>query len=69
MRADLKFNPNRFNGLYGAATAAEMAGKNEKASGYYAQLVKSLRGIKLRPPGAGQSQSTTGRRNRRPSFV
>ena len=27
---DLKFNPNRFNGLYGAASAAEKAGKNRK---------------------------------------
>jgi tetratricopeptide (TPR) repeat protein len=38
--ADLKFNPNRFNGLYGAARAAEMAGKGEKSSTYYARLVK-----------------------------
>ncbi len=41
---DLKFNPNRFNGLYGAASAAEMAGKNEKATTYYAQLVKICAG-------------------------
>jgi uncharacterized protein HemY len=38
--ADLKFNPNRFNGLYGAARAAEMAGKTQKSNTYYAQLVK-----------------------------
>ena len=38
--ADLKFYPNRFNGLYGAARAAEMAGKSEKSNGYYARLVK-----------------------------
>ncbi len=38
--ADLKFNPNRFNGLYGAARAAEMAGKTDKSNAYYAQLVK-----------------------------
>src|SRR3989442_181726 len=37
---DLKFNPNRFDGLYGAARAAEMAGKSKEASTYYAQLVK-----------------------------
>jgi tetratricopeptide (TPR) repeat protein len=37
---DLKFYPNRFNGLYGAARAAEMAGKTEKANTYYAQVVK-----------------------------
>jgi hypothetical protein len=41
---DLKFNPNRFNGLYGAANAAEQAGKNEKAAAYYALLVKSCDG-------------------------
>ncbi len=38
--ADLKFNPNRFNGLYGAARAAEMAGKTQKSNTYYARLVK-----------------------------
>src|SRR5713226_9019357 len=37
---DLKFNPNRFNGLYGAARAAEIAGKTEKANTYYAQVLK-----------------------------
>lgn len=41
---DLKFNPNRFNGLYGAGKAAEMAGKNEKASAYFAQLVRICAG-------------------------
>jgi tetratricopeptide (TPR) repeat protein len=38
--ADLETNPNRFNGLYGAARAAEMASQSDKANGYYAQLVK-----------------------------
>ena len=41
---DLKFNPNRFNGLYGAAHAAEMAGKTEQANTYYAQLLKGCNG-------------------------
>ena len=41
---DLKFNPNRFNGVYGAAHAAELAGKSEKAASYYAQLVKTCDG-------------------------
>jgi tetratricopeptide (TPR) repeat protein len=41
---DLKFNPNRFNGLYGAAQAAEAAGKQEQASQYYATLVKVCAG-------------------------
>jgi tetratricopeptide (TPR) repeat protein len=40
----LKFDPNRFNGLSGAARAAEMAGEAEKAKNYYAQLVKVCEG-------------------------
>ncbi len=47
---DLKFNPNRFNGLYGAARAAEMAGKNDKAGTYYAQLVKVCDGSSSHRP-------------------
>ena len=41
---DLKFNPNRFNGLYGAAQAAELAGKQAKAAQYYAELVRVCAG-------------------------
>jgi len=41
---DLKFNPNRFNGLYGAAQAAEAAGKQEKAAQYYEELVRVCAG-------------------------
>ena len=36
----LKYNPNRFNAIYGAAQAAELAQHQERANGYYAQLVK-----------------------------
>jgi tetratricopeptide (TPR) repeat protein len=39
-QTDLKFNPNRFDGLAGAARAAEAAGKPTEASDYYAQLLK-----------------------------
>ncbi|HEY3971846.1 MAG TPA: hypothetical protein VGM18_02515 [Candidatus Sulfotelmatobacter sp.] len=39
-QTDLKFNPNRFNGLYGAARAAEGAGKPNDANEYYALLLK-----------------------------
>ena len=43
-QTDLKFNPNRFNGLYGAARAAEAAGQSQKANEYYAQLLKVCEG-------------------------
>jgi tetratricopeptide (TPR) repeat protein len=39
-QTDLKLNPNRFNGLYGAARAAEAAGKQSDAAEYYALLLK-----------------------------
>jgi tetratricopeptide (TPR) repeat protein len=37
--ASLHFNPNRFNALYGAARAAELAGMPGKAALYYRQLL------------------------------
>jgi tetratricopeptide (TPR) repeat protein len=37
----LKSDPNRFNGLYGAARAAELARQPQKASLYYAHLLKN----------------------------
>src|SRR6478736_2855312 len=40
----LKTDPNRFNGLYGAARAAEKAQQKQKAAGYYAQLVRNCQG-------------------------
>jgi len=43
-RTDLKFNPNRFNGLAGAARAAEAAGRQGDANEYYALLLKSCEG-------------------------
>jgi hypothetical protein len=41
---DLRFSPNRFDGLYGAAQAAEASGRTEKAGEYYVQLVKTCEG-------------------------
>lgn len=41
----LKTDPNRFNGLYGAAQAAEMSGAKQQASAYYAQLLKNCEGV------------------------
>ena len=43
-QADLKSSPGRFNGLYGAARAAEAAGKQSDANGYYALLIKNCEG-------------------------
>lgn len=40
----LKTDPNRFNGLYGAAQAAEAIQQKDKASGYYTQLLKNCQG-------------------------
>jgi hypothetical protein len=43
-QADLKFSPGRFNGLSGAARAAEAAGKQSDANEYYALLLKNCEG-------------------------
>lgn len=40
----LKNDPGRFDSLYGAAQAAENAGKRDKANEYYAHLVKNCAG-------------------------
>lgn len=40
----LKADPNRFNGLYGAAHAAEQSNQPEKAVAYYTQLLKNCEG-------------------------
>jgi predicted Zn-dependent protease len=38
----LRETPNRLNGLYGAARAAELSGNSEKARALYAQLLQNL---------------------------
>jgi len=45
----LKTDPNRFNGLYGAARAAELAHEPEKARTFYAQLIKNCGDSTERP--------------------
>ncbi len=40
----LRLSPNRLNGLYGAAQAAEAAGEKAEAAKYYAELLKSTDG-------------------------
>ncbi len=49
-QSDLKFNPNRFRGLYGAAEAAEMAGRGSDAAQYYGLLVKTCDGSRSTRP-------------------
>ncbi|HKW75785.1 MAG TPA: hypothetical protein VJN64_09690 [Terriglobales bacterium] len=41
----LKTDPNRFNGLYGAAQAAEKLNQKEKAAGFYSKLLKNCQGV------------------------
>jgi hypothetical protein len=41
---DLKFSPNRFNGLSGAARSAEESGKQSDAQEYYGLLLKTCEG-------------------------
>lgn len=49
-KASLKFFPNRFNSLFGAAQAAEMAGQASEATEYYAVLVKNCEGTSSERP-------------------
>jgi hypothetical protein len=55
-QTDLKLNPNRFNGLYGAARAAEAAGKQTDASEYYALLLKICDGSNSTRPELNQAR-------------
>ncbi len=52
----LRTDPNRFNGLYGAAQAAAQAGQKEKAATYYAQLLKNCEGIRSDRPELAQAK-------------
>jgi predicted Zn-dependent protease len=46
----LKTDPNRFNGLYGAAQAAEKSNQKSKADAFYAQLLKNCQGAESDRP-------------------
>jgi tetratricopeptide (TPR) repeat protein len=61
--ADLKFNPNRFDGLYGAAHAAELAGNNTEANTYYAQLLKVCEGAASGRPELSKAKALLARNN------
>jgi len=52
----LKANPNRFNGLAGAARAAEKLGKQEQAEGFYGQLLKACAGSNSERPELKQAR-------------
>jgi len=53
----LRTDPNRFNGLYGAAQAATQVQQKEKADGYYAQLLKNCEGIRSDRPELAQAKT------------
>ncbi len=53
----LKTDPNRFNGLYGAAQAAEKLGEKQKATVYYAQLLKNCQGVNSDRPELAQAKT------------
>ena len=53
----LKTDPNRFNGLYGAAQAATQAQQKEKAAAYIAQLLKNCDGIHSDRPELAQAKT------------
>jgi len=55
-KTGLKFFPNRFNSLYGAAQAAEMAGQASEATEYYAVLVKTCEGSSSERPELAKAQ-------------
>ena len=52
----LKTDPNRFNGLYGAAQAAGQVQQKDKAAAYYAQLLKNCRGSQSDRPELQQAK-------------
>ncbi len=61
-QTDLKLNPNRFNGLYGAARAAEAAGKQNDASEYYALLLKVCDGSNSTRPELSRARELVARK-------
>ena len=53
----LKTDPNRFNGLYGAAQAAAQLQQKDKAAAYIAQLLKNCDGIHSDRPELAQAKT------------
>ncbi len=61
-QTDLKFNPNRFNGFYGAARAAEAVGKQSEANEYYALLLKDCAGSNSTRPELSRAKELLAKR-------
>ena len=59
--ASMKKEPNRFNGTYGAARAAELAGDRDKARAYYARLVAIAERADTERPELRQARASLGR--------
>jgi tetratricopeptide (TPR) repeat protein len=57
----MKVDPNRFNGLYGAGRAAELAHERGKAATYYGQLLKNCDGLNSARPELLQAKSSLSR--------
>jgi tetratricopeptide (TPR) repeat protein len=53
----LRTDPNRFNGLYGAAQAATQLQQKQKADTYYTQLLKNCQGIHSDRPELTQAKT------------
>jgi tetratricopeptide (TPR) repeat protein len=53
----MRTDPNRFNGLYGAAQAAMQVQQKQKASTYYAQLLKNCAGFRSDRPELAQAKA------------
>ena len=53
--ASLKISANRFRSLYGAARAAELAGRKDRASSYYRKLLEVTAGHSVDRPEVRQA--------------
>lgn len=53
----LRIDPNRFNGLYGAAEAAAQVQQKEKAGAYYTRLLKNCEGVHSDRPELAQAKA------------